>query len=130
MVGWAGGSRAVRLSQLAPEEIEARALASLSRALRVPMRRLHGMVTGAWSHNWQQDPFARGAYSYQMVGGAGAPARLALPVRGTLFFAGEATNPGGGTGTVDGAIATGQRAAKQVVRALTRQRGTGRRVRG
>ena len=122
MVGWAGGPRAIRLSQLAPEEIEARAVTSLSRQLHLPRRRVAGMVTGVWNHNWQHDPFARGAYSYQVVGGNGAPAALARPLRGTLFFAGEATNVSGGTGTVDGAIATGRRAATQVVRKLSRPR--------
>ena len=120
IVGWAGGPRATRLSHLTPEEIEARALGSLSRQLYISTRRLRGMVTGVWSHDWQHDPFARGAYSYQIVGGAGAPAALARPLRGTLFFAGEATETSGGTGTVDGAIATGRRAAKQAVRALAR----------
>jgi monoamine oxidase len=39
-------------------------------------------------------------------------------VGGRLFFAGEATNTDGATGTVHGAIATGRRAARQVTRAL------------
>jgi monoamine oxidase len=43
-------------------------------------------------------------------------------VSGTLFFAGEATDEEGRTGTVHGAIATGERAARQVVRALERAR--------
>jgi monoamine oxidase len=53
-----------------------------------------------------------------MVGGAEAPAALARPLRRTLFFAGEAADTEGGTGTVDGAIASGRRAAAQVLRAL------------
>jgi hypothetical protein len=50
--------------------------------------------------------------------GAEAPWRLAQPIDGTLSFAGEATDPEGRTGTVDSAIATGRRAARQVLRAL------------
>jgi monoamine oxidase len=76
------------------------------------------MVEGVWTHNWELDPFARGAYSYQRVGAANATDVLSRPLKGTLFFAGEATGTGGGTGTVDGAIATGRRAARQLVRAL------------
>jgi monoamine oxidase len=82
--------------------------------------RMRGVVEGVWTHNWELDPFARGAYSYQRVGGANATDVLARPLKSTLFFAGEATGTGGGTGTVDGAIATGRRAAKQVSRVLGR----------
>jgi len=41
-------------------------------------------------HLWAADPFARGSYSYAMPGRAGDRARLAAPVDGRLFFAGEA----------------------------------------
>jgi len=40
---------------------------------------------------------------------------LAAPVEDTLFFAGEATSTDGHTGTVHGAIATGRRAAHEVL---------------
>jgi monoamine oxidase len=52
------------------------------------------------------------------VGGADAGARVAEPVAGTLFFAGEATAAGGHTGTVHGALESGRRAAGEVLAAL------------
>jgi monoamine oxidase len=52
------------------------------------------------------------------VGGAAAPGLLARPLGGTLFFAGEAADREGRTGTVHGAIATGRRAAREVLRSL------------
>ena len=116
MVGWCGGTRACQLSTLSHGEIVDRAVHSLARQLRTSPARMH--LKAAWTHDWQNDPFARGAYSYQMVGGADAPATLARAVRGTLFFAGEATDASGATGTVHGAIATGRRAAAQVIRRL------------
>ena len=61
------------------------------------------------------DDFSRGAYSYVCTGGAGAPHRLAEPVDDTLFFAGEATDVSGHLGTVHGAIASGRRAADEIV---------------
>jgi monoamine oxidase len=83
---------------------------------------MRSMVEGVWTHNWELDPFARGAYSYQRVGigsvAANATDVLARPLERTLFFAGEATGSGGSTATVDGAIGTGKRAAKQLIRAL------------
>jgi monoamine oxidase len=118
LVGWHGGIGARVLAQLASEELEELAIASLGRQLGVPQRRLRSLVDGMWTHDWEHDPFARGAYSYQMVGGSDAPASLARQLRGTLFFAGEASDADGRTGTVHGAIASGRRAAKQIIRQL------------
>jgi monoamine oxidase len=44
-----------------------------------------------------------------------APKQLTRPVESTLFFAGEATDTEN-SGTVEGAIASGYRAAKQCLR--------------
>jgi monoamine oxidase len=118
VTGWCGGPAARRLAQLPAGAREARAVASLARNLGISRQRMRSLVDAVWTHDWEHDPFARGAYSYQMVGGADAPAALARPLRRTLFFAGEAADTEGGTGTVDGAIASGRRAAAQVVRTL------------
>lgn len=119
IVGWHGGPGARELATLASEQIEDAALNALSRQLNIPPRKLRGMAEAAWTHDWIHDPFTRGAYSYQVVGGADAPDQLARPLRGTLFFAGEATASEGGTGTVNGAIAAGTRAAAEAERSLT-----------
>ena len=50
-----------------------------------------------------------------MVGGMSARARLAKPVQGTIFFAGEATDTSGNASTVAGALASGRRAAEEVL---------------
>jgi monoamine oxidase len=94
------------------------ALAALARQFGLARREARGMVTATWFHNWESDPYARGAYSYMLVGGNDAPAKLARPVRRTLFFAGEASDSEGRTGTVHGAIASGRRAAAQLLRVL------------
>jgi monoamine oxidase len=68
-------------------------------------------------HDFSNDPRARGAYSYCRPGGAKASEALSTPLGNALFLAGEATDhryPG----TVAGAIASGQRAAKQVLESL------------
>jgi len=119
LVGWHGGPGASALSQLAPEELEEVAINSLARQFGIAPRKMRGMVEAAWTHDWEHDPFTRGVYSYQLVGGVDAPKELARPLRSTLFFAGEAADPEGRTGTVHGAIATGRRAADEVRRSLT-----------
>ena len=118
LVAWSGGSFAERMAHVDAPAIERRAIAALARQLRITVRRARHLVVGTSLHDWQRDPFARGAYSYQLVGGMTAPAELARPLQGTLFFAGEATDAEGATGTVHGAIATGRRAARQVMRVL------------
>jgi monoamine oxidase len=69
-------------------------------------------------HDWQQDPFSRGAYSYASVGGFDAAKALAAPVADTLYFAGEATNCNGYNGTVHGAMASGDRAARELLQSM------------
>jgi monoamine oxidase len=119
LIGWAGGPAAIALEQH-PGELESRAVASLASAMDLERRRLARHVVASFSHDWGHDPFARGAYSYPLVSGADAAARLAKPVQHTIFVAGEATDEEGRTATVHGAIASGYRAAEQVARALTR----------
>jgi monoamine oxidase len=119
LVAWAGGPAAEALAGLGVDEVAAAAVTALADSLGVARRRVSSRVLAAWTHDWQSDPYARGAYSYVRVGGVGSPRRLARPVEGTLFFAGEATEEEL-SGTVEGAIASGLRAARQVERALRR----------
>lgn len=116
LVGWCGGPKALQLAGRRSDEIEAAALRSLAKLLPTTVASLRKHLVSSHVHDWISDPFSRGAYSYSRVGGDDAPARLARPVEGTLFFAGEAADPEGRTGTVHGAIATGRRAAAQAVR--------------
>ena len=78
--------------------------------------RLQQGLRGGFSHDWQADPFALGAYSYAAVGGSGAGEELGVPLDGTLFFAGEATESDGQNATVHGAIASARRVAREVLR--------------
>lgn len=118
LVAWRGGERARAMSAAGEDQTLERALAALARQFGLTRRDARRMVTATWFHNWETDPYTRGAYSYMLVGGADAPAKLGRPVRRTLFFAGEASDSDGRTGTVHGAIASGRRAAKQILRAL------------
>lgn len=118
IVGWSGGPNALALAAQSTPIIAARAVDTLARQCHISPRRLRSLVEAVWMHDWVHDPYARGAYSYQMVDGVDAPAVLARPLGATLFFAGEATDTEGATGTVHGAIASGRRAARQAMREL------------
>ena len=114
LVGWCGGPAAAELARLSDEEIESCAVRNL---VSLFGRRAERRLVGVHVHNWQADPFAGGAYSYVGVGGLRAQRALAQPVADTLFFAGEATEFTGHHATVHGAIATGYRAAAEVLAA-------------
>ncbi|MCU1442944.1 MAG: oxidoreductase [Cryobacterium sp.] len=64
--------------------------------------------------SWGTDPFSRGSFSYQAVGST-PEQRIALgqPIDGRIFFAGEHTDELS-PGTVNGAMASGRRAASEV----------------
>lgn len=116
ITGWAGGRHARALGTVGDAERVASAIEELAAVLGTDGARLRQELRGGFSHNWQKDPFALGAYSYPAVGGSDAGTELAAPVDGTLFFAGEATQSDGQNGTVHGAIASGRRTAKDVLR--------------
>jgi len=115
LTGWAAGRRGRNLSALGADAVCERAIAALGRILGEHPRELMPFVSEYFVHDWQSDPFSRGAYSYIRPGGMHAPAELARPVENTLFFAGEATDTEGHGGTVHGAIQTGHRAAQEVL---------------
>jgi monoamine oxidase len=118
-VAWSGGPPAAALLAQGTDAIVDRALGTLAESLGLSRRRVESRMEAFWLHDWSADPWSRGAYSYALVGGAGAARDLAKPIDGTLFLAGEATDAEGRNGTVEGAIATGLRAANQVRKALS-----------
>lgn len=115
LVGWAGGHAADALLAIPPASRIDRALDAMANAFAKKRRMLDEQLDVTYTHDWQADPFSRGAYSYALVGGNHAHHALAKPVDDTIFFAGEATSSSE-TGTVSGAIETGVRAAREVLR--------------
>jgi monoamine oxidase len=118
LTGWVGGPRATALAQDGPDRIIQRAIESLGNALGMDPATVRSHLRETYYHDWIEDPFSRGAYSYVAVGGLGAQAKLAEPVAGTLFFVGEATQGDGNLGTVHGAIASGRRGAREALAAF------------
>ena len=123
LVGWAGGTTAMRLVARGAAEVEARAVVAIGRLFGMRPRDVRSLIVACWYHDWLADPFTRGAYSYALVGGSSSAKQLAKPVARTLFFAGEAASVEGRTGTVHGAIGTGYRAADAVLRLTMDERG-------
>ena len=72
---------------------------------------------GSQISRWRQDPFALGAYSFKGVGTSKKDRRALFGADwdGRLHFAGEATSRDH-PATVHGALITGRKAAKAVLR--------------
>lgn len=120
VVCWRGGPGAEALLGQGEEALEACARRALAAALGLGARDVDDLVLGAWSHDWTHDPFSRGAYSYVRAGGLEAACSLGRVVEGTLAFAGEHVTVAG-IGTVEGAIASGRRAAQGILAAMGRR---------
>ena len=111
IVAWVGGPSAVALASRSRGGVSsAKALDGFGALLRRAGVAGREFEDGTM-HDWSNDPFARGAYSYVAVGGGMRARVLAAPLDDALFFAGEATSSDGQGGTVNGAIETGERAA-------------------
>jgi monoamine oxidase len=115
ITGWAPFVAAERLSGHDISFVKQKAVERLGGVFGIDEEALASLLVDAYCHDWQSDPFSRGAYSYGKVGCDGAQQALGAPLNGTLFFAGEATDVTGNNGTVHGAIASGERAARQIL---------------
>ena len=117
LIAWCAGPRARQYFGQPPAAITEKAVEALAAILDIRKDRVSGLLHTAYVHDWQADPFSRGAYSYVLTGGAEQGQRqLAAPVAETLFFAGEATDFHGHHATVHGALASGYRAAAEILR--------------
>jgi monoamine oxidase len=112
LTAWAGGPKAARLAGSSSGVLVARAMQTVAAVFgKVAQEQL----AAAFVQDWQADRCSRGGYSYVLVGGMGARERLARPLEDTLFFAGEATDTDE-AGTVAGALRSGERAAREVLK--------------
>ena len=113
LTGWAGGEAAEPLAHLSADALRDAALTSLARLSGTPIEAWRRQLLEVFTHDWRSDPYSLGAYSFAAAGREKTPERLAQPVADTLFFAGEATSEA--LGTVHGALASGLRAANQIL---------------
>jgi monoamine oxidase len=116
LTAFVGGSRADRLDDMGVDPVRF-ALEELDEIFgaKIASRSFErGLIA-----DWGADPWIRGLYSYPTLQTTEASREaLARPLGGKIFFAGEATNTLGASGTVHGAMETGWRAAGEVRAAL------------
>jgi monoamine oxidase len=123
ITGWVGGPRSAALTGLDAKTLGEKACTTLARIFGLRKQKIHALLKGCYTHDWQQDRFSLGAYSYVATGGLDASRRMTEPVADTLFFAGEHTDITGHWGTVHAAMRSGLRAAEQVLSRNCRGKG-------
>jgi monoamine oxidase len=115
ITGWVGGPRSAALAGLDVKTLAGKACTVLARIFGLRKDAVQKLLKGCYTHDWQHDRFALGAYSYVAAGGLDASKQMTEPVEETLFFAGEHTDITGNWGTVHAAMRSGLRAAEQVL---------------
>jgi monoamine oxidase len=112
LIMWHSGDLAKQREAMSDEALVQLAMAELRAASgeKVPAP-LKARIT-----RWGTDPFSRGAYFFPKVNSPMSDVdELAKPVAERLFFAGEATSKGS-FGTVHGAIMSGRREARRILK--------------
>ena len=71
--------------------------------------------------DWAKEEFIKGGYSYPLVNATNDDRKnIGMPINDKLFFAGEATDVNGDAGTINGALASAERVAEEVVKSITK----------
>ncbi len=115
LTGWFAGPRAAQ-SRLSEAMLIERGLESLAHIFEQEVGTLRALLIAARALHWGQDKFARGAYSYATPESYAAQDELSKPVRGILYYAGEALYRGRDMGTVEAALANGKDVAATIAR--------------
>ncbi len=113
ITAWRGGPRAAAMPA---DQLKQLAITDAGQLFSLSETELKSRLVGAYCHDWQSDPYARGAYSYVPAGSLAASVMMSHPQADTLFFAGEHTDIEGHWGTVHAALHSGLRAAGQLLR--------------
>lgn len=115
---WSGGSLALAVGAGEAQALAARAADDLARALPGAPEAWNGrVIRDAWSSN----PWSRGSYAYYPVGYATSVLGVEPEPEGHCHFAGEHTSLQW-QGFLNGAVESGLRAAREVLRAVAPRR--------
>jgi monoamine oxidase len=118
LTAWCGGPKAQQMARLPKDQIVTKALTSLSELTGESVRKLKQLLVSVYRHNWSQDPFSLGAYTYVCKDGHEASRQLSHPVEGSIYFAGEGYQTDSSRGTVHGALRSGRHAADLILKSM------------
>jgi monoamine oxidase len=117
LTGWLGGPNADKLPGTALQFRTA--VDSLSYVLGCTQAEIEANIRAWHIADWSSDPLSLGAYSYPTIQSETALKFFSLPVKNTLFFAGEAYYEGDAVGTVEAALYSGKETAKKMIAVLS-----------
>lgn len=112
---WQGGPKAYEMSFWSEKKRIVVALRTLSRMTGRSLSYLQDHYLGHFTHNWSQDPFSLGAYSYQGILKGRENTLIRKPFEKRILIGGEGSSQGSDQGTVHGALLSGERCAKQIL---------------
>jgi monoamine oxidase len=119
LTAWAGGAaaaaRLLSSNSLGKAALENTVLEDLATVFSMEMRDLRTQLLSSHYHDWQANPWSRGAYSYAKPHALSETDVMSRPIEDTLYFAGEHTASDGHWGTVHAALSSGERAAVQAL---------------
>ena len=115
LTGWLAGPKAMELKEAGEKEIFEKILQVLAYIFGAEKDFIKKELVAHYITNWAADKFTKGAYSYPTLDTNWAKDVLLKPVEQTLYFAGEALYKGSETGTVEGALASGIEAAREII---------------
>lgn len=118
LTGWLGGPDAAASDGAGEETLLQTAMGSLASIFHRAPEALQEQLLKGYVFNWCKDPFAKMAYSYDMLETKAARRVLNEPVADTIYFAGEALYEGPAPGTVEAALVSGQMAARKMLAAF------------
>lgn len=112
LTGWLGGPAARTAGALPENLLLDHALSSLAKMFLLDKAYIAKLLLEHKIVCWDNLPFARGGYSYNIIGSDEARKALNRPIRNTVYFAGEACYSGPLQGTVEAALVSGKRTAE------------------
>ncbi|WP_276374500.1 NAD(P)/FAD-dependent oxidoreductase [Chryseolinea sp. H1M3-3] len=115
LTGWLAGPVVQNLPQ-DDNVLLSQAISSLAYVFGCETAALEKEIRAAKVFNWYVDPYAQGAYAYKTLATSTAVRVLTRPLDNTIYFAGEALYDGPEMGTVEAALASGNKAAEEIIR--------------
>ncbi len=115
LTGWVGGKSASHLAEKNHEEILETAIHSLAAIFMLTYEEIKSRMLSHKIFDWVDDPFSRGAYSYEVVEGNRLKEVMREPEENTIYYAGEGYHHGKSSGTVEAALSEGFRVVRDML---------------
>jgi monoamine oxidase len=113
VTGWVGGTQAEKLKHLNETELLEKALNAFADSIKSTKDFLESQLLNYFISNWGNEPFIKGAYSYETPETSESKKVLSEPIQHTIYFAGEAL--GNHSGTVEAALESGKAVAENII---------------